>query len=94
MLGFKSFHSAKIISIIYLFLIHFILKFVLITVIYIGPQYEKNYKNKAIESLIEAGNRLSELLSYLTAMSVSVANKTGSDNELLQQITTKIGFPW
>ncbi|MCC8399062.1 MAG: hypothetical protein LN563_00505, partial [Rickettsia endosymbiont of Platyusa sonomae] len=58
----------------------------------IGPKDEKNYKNKAIESLMDAGNRLSEILSYLTAMSVSVASKTGSDNELLHQITTKIGF--
>ena len=41
---------------------------------------------------MEAGNRLSGILSYLTAMSVSVANTTGSDNELHQQITTKIGF--
>ncbi|WP_341753018.1 MULTISPECIES: hypothetical protein [unclassified Candidatus Tisiphia] len=57
-----------------------------------GPENDENYKSNAISSLLETGNRLSEILSYLTAMATTVATSTSADNELLKQITTKIGF--
>ncbi|WP_425363535.1 hypothetical protein [Candidatus Tisiphia endosymbiont of Hybos culiciformis] len=57
-----------------------------------GPENDDNYKNNAISSLLETGNRLSEILSYLTAMATTVASSTSADNQLLKQVTTKIGF--
>jgi hypothetical protein len=41
---------------------------------------------------MQTGNILNEPVSYLTAMNVSVAGRSTPDNELLQQITTNIGF--
>jgi hypothetical protein len=52
-----------------------------------------NYKNKTVESLMETANRVNEIISYLTAMNISVAGfGINEGNELLKQVTTKIDF--
>ena len=52
-----------------------------------------NYKNKTVESLMETANRVNEIISYLTAMNISVAGSgINEGNELLKQVTTKIDF--
>lgn len=58
-----------------------------------GSDGDENYKNKAVGSLMEAGNRISEIISYLTAMNISVTSSgVNASNELLKQVTTKIDF--
>lgn len=60
-----------------------------------GKKQVEDYKNKALDSLMETGNRVSELLAYLTAMSIVVAKSgtsTTSDNELFKQIINKVHF--
>ena len=52
-----------------------------------------NYKNRVVESLMATGHRVNEIISYLTAMNISVAGPgVNVGNELLKQITTKIDF--
>lgn len=61
----------------------------------VGVKGCKDYKNNIITELLETANRVSELLSYLTAMNISVTQDTSEANknsELLRQITAKLGF--
>lgn len=61
----------------------------------VGVKGCKDYKNNIITELLETANRVSELLSYLTAMNISVTQDTSEANknsELLRQITSKLGF--
>ena len=57
----------------------------------LGKEYDSDYKSKACEELMETANRTNELIAYLTAMSISLAEDT-QDNDALQQTTNKIMF--
>ncbi len=57
----------------------------------LGKKNDEDYKSNAIAELIETANRTSELIAYLTAMSISLAHDI-DDNEPLKQTTVKISF--
>ena len=59
----------------------------------LGKKQVEDYKHKALQSLMDTSNRVSELISYLTTMSISVARSgVGGDNELFKQVSNKVAF--